>query len=50
MMVRRLAVTLIAAMLLAGGLSACGKKGGLEPPPAAEGQKDNVYPRTYPAR
>lgn len=50
MKVRSLCITLLVALLLAGGLSACGKKGGLEPPPSGEGQKENKYPRTYPAR
>ena len=50
MTARSLCIALLAVLLMAGGLSACGKKGGLEPPPAGEGQKENKYPRTYPAR
>lgn len=50
MTARTLIVALLATLLLAGGLSACGKKGSLEPPPSGEGQKENKYPRTYPAR
>ncbi|WP_232314853.1 LPS translocon maturation chaperone LptM [Oceanibaculum pacificum] len=43
---KTLLVTLLAVLLLAGAVSACGKKGPLEPPP----EKENTYPRTYPAR
>ncbi|MBU0725129.1 MAG: hypothetical protein KJ904_17910 [Alphaproteobacteria bacterium] len=46
MSIKRLVVTLIAGMLLAGGVSACGKKGSLEPPP----ERENQFPRTYPTR
>lgn len=50
MNVRVLCIALLATLLLAGGLTACGKKGSLEPPPSGEGQKENKYPRTYPSR
>ena len=35
---------LLTAVLLAAPLAACGKKGGLEPPPGTESN----YPRQYP--
>ena len=33
---RQIVLTLLIALALAGGLSACGKKGPLEPPPPTE--------------
>ena len=42
-MIRRI-VTLVLALALAASVSACGKKGDLEPPPG----KKSEYPRTYP--
>ncbi len=40
-------LALLAALLLAGGLAGCGKKGG----PSAPGPTSEIiYPRTYPTR
>lgn len=41
---RRLLSILLVAVAVAMPLAACGKKGGLEPPP------DSEYPRKYPSR
>jgi len=41
---RRIALLLLLALGLAVTLSACGKKGPLEPPPG----KESKYPRQYP--
>ncbi len=42
---RRLITVFLVAILLGGGLAACGKKGPPQPPSG----KDAPYPRTYPS-
>ncbi len=42
-MIRRIILVML-ALALAAGISACGKKGDLEPPPG----KKSEFPRTYP--
>lgn len=49
-MVVRVAFALVIALGVSGALSACGKKGDLEPPPGAKNQFPKTYPdpKTYP--